>query len=75
MPESSYLLYLPPYSPDPNPIEEFFAELKAFIRRNWKKCQGQNFKDFLEWSLEVVGAKGSSIEGHCRHTGVELKEE
>ena len=28
------LLYLPPYSPDLNPIEEFFAELKAFIKRN-----------------------------------------
>jgi transposase len=31
------LLYLPPYSPDLNPIEEFFAELKAFVRRNWQK--------------------------------------
>jgi len=30
------LLYLSPYSPDLNPIEEFFAELKAFIRRNWQ---------------------------------------
>jgi transposase len=29
------LMYLPPYSPDLNPIEEFFAELKAFIKRNW----------------------------------------
>lgn len=29
------LLYLPPYSPDLNPIEEMFAELKAFIKRNW----------------------------------------
>jgi transposase len=28
------LVYLPPYSPDLNPIEEFFAELKSFIRRN-----------------------------------------
>ena len=26
------LVFLPPYSPDLNPIEEFFAELKAFIR-------------------------------------------
>lgn len=26
------LLFLPPYSPDLNPIEEFFAELKAFIK-------------------------------------------
>jgi transposase len=24
------LLYLPPYSPDFNPIEEYFAELKAY---------------------------------------------
>jgi transposase len=30
------LAYLPPYSPDLNPIEEFFAELKAFIRWNWQ---------------------------------------
>ena len=30
------LVYLPPYSPDLNPIEEFFAELKAFIKRNWQ---------------------------------------
>jgi transposase len=28
------LVYLPPYSPDLNPIEEFFAELKAFIKKN-----------------------------------------
>lgn len=28
------LIYLPPYSPDLNPIEEFFAELKSFIQRN-----------------------------------------
>lgn len=30
------LLYLPPYSPDLNPIEEFFAELKAFIKRSFQ---------------------------------------
>jgi transposase len=29
------LLYLPPYSPDFNPIEEFFAELKAYIKKAW----------------------------------------
>jgi transposase len=33
------LVYLPPYSPDLNPIEEFFAELKAFIRRNWQSYE------------------------------------
>jgi transposase len=28
-------MYLPPYSPDLNPIEEFVAELKAFIKKSW----------------------------------------
>ena len=28
------LLYLPPYSPDLNPIKEFFSELKAFIKKH-----------------------------------------
>lgn len=29
------LVYLLPYSPDLNPIEEFFSELKAYLRRNF----------------------------------------
>jgi hypothetical protein len=28
------LQYLPPYSPDLNPIEEAFAKIKAFIQHN-----------------------------------------
>jgi hypothetical protein len=30
------LLFLPPYSPDLNPIEESFSSVKAWIRRHWK---------------------------------------
>jgi transposase len=33
------LLYLPPYSPDLNPIEEFFTELKAFIKKQWHEYE------------------------------------
>jgi len=33
------LVYLPPYSPDLNLIEELFAELKAFIRRHWESYE------------------------------------
>ncbi|AOX18461.1 transposase (plasmid) [Kozakia baliensis] len=29
----AYLLFLPPYSPDFNPIENIFAKMKAWIRR------------------------------------------
>jgi transposase len=27
------VLYLPPYSPDLNPIEKFFSKLKALLRK------------------------------------------
>ncbi|KAF7345996.1 Tc1-mariner class transposase [Mycena venus] len=30
------LVFLPPYSPDLNPIEQAFASIKAFLRRHWK---------------------------------------
>jgi transposase len=45
------LAYLPPYSPDLNPIEEFFAELKAYIKQNWGVYEddpSQGFDNFLE---------------------------
>lgn len=33
------LVYLPPYSPDLNPIEEFFSKLKVYIRRNFVRYE------------------------------------
>jgi transposase len=45
------LMYLPPYLPNLNPIEEFFNKLKAFIRKNWyafKDALEQGFNCFLE---------------------------
>jgi transposase len=71
------LIYLPPYSPDLNPIEEFFAELKAFIRRNWRFYEEnpeQGFDTFLEWCVDVVGAREESAKGHFRHAGVTIEE-
>jgi transposase len=71
------LIYLPPYSPDLNPIEEFFAELKAFIKKQWheyEKSPYQDFTAFLEWCVSVVGGRGSSAKGHFRHAGVFIEE-
>jgi len=71
------LIYLPPYSPDLNPIEEFFAELKAFIKKQWHEFEGnphQNFKVFLEWCVSVVGGKERSARRHFRHAGVDVEE-
>jgi transposase len=71
------LVYLPPYSPDLNPIEEFFAELKAFIKRNWSYYEvdpDQGFDAFLGWCIDVVGAKEESARGHFRHAGLKIEE-
>jgi transposase len=69
--------YLPPYSPDRNPIEEFFAELKVFIKRKWKAYEDsseQGFDAFLEWCFDLVGGRGGSAKGHCRHAGWTIEE-
>ena len=71
------LVYLPPYSLDLNPIEEFFAELKAFIKKQWyeyKDSPHQDFKVFLEWCVGVVGSRERNAKGHFRHAGVNLEE-
>jgi hypothetical protein len=41
-----------------NPIEDFFAELKTFIKRKWtvyKEDPDQGFDVFLEWCVDCVG--------------------
>lgn len=71
------LLYLPPYSPDFNPIEEFFAELKAFVRQNWwiyESRPEQGFANFLRGCIDVVGRRSKSARGHFRHAGVTVEE-
>ncbi|BCS00026.1 uncharacterized protein AKAW2_50367A [Aspergillus luchuensis] len=71
------LIYLPPYSPDLNPIEEFFAELKGFIRQHWQTYEDnrdQGFASFLEWCVDKVGAKEQSARGHFRHAGLTIEE-
>lgn len=71
------LVYLPPYLPDLNLIEEFFAELKAFIKRHWQIYEDdpeQGFDTFLEWYIDVVGGNNRSARGHFRHAGLKIEE-
>ena len=46
------LRFLPPYSPDFNPIEESFGDLKAYIRRYYRRERQKHatYQDFLEWA-------------------------
>ncbi|KAF7575084.1 DDE-3 multi-domain protein [Pyrenophora tritici-repentis] len=49
------LEYLPPYSPDFNPIEKSFKQLKGWMKRN--SAQAENFIDFgvfLEYAAQLV---------------------
>lgn len=71
------LVYLPPYSPDLNPIEEFFAKLKSFIKRRWsyyEKDIDQGFDVSLEWCIGVVGTREDSARGHFRHAGLSIED-
>ena len=50
--------YLPPYSPDFNPIEEAFAELKAWIRHNYALAEGYtSFEGFLDLALRSMAGR------------------
>lgn len=72
------LVFLPPYSPDFNPIEEFFSELKQFIKRRWNEYEenpGQGFDAFLEWCVGVVGSRVQSAKRHFRHAGILIEED
>ncbi|QLI72687.1 uncharacterized protein G6M90_00g090430 [Metarhizium brunneum] len=69
------ILFLPPYSPDLNPIEEYFAELKRFIKKQWFKENDhtQPFDTFLRWCVYQVGERRESADGHFRHSGITIR--
>ena len=65
------LEYLPPYSPDLNPIEEAFSKIKHFIRRNqdyFTDAEGGDgiFADMLD-VLDIV--EPEDAEGYFIHAG------
>jgi DDE superfamily endonuclease len=72
------LVYLPPYSPDYNPIEEFFSELKAFIKQNWAvyvRMTDRSHKAFavyLRLCIDQVGSRTESARGHFRQAGIDV---
>jgi transposase len=58
--EGHIVRFLPPYSPDFNPIELSFSVLKAWFQRNyvWTRSDHESFGDYLVWAI------GQS---HCDH--------
>jgi transposase len=69
------LVFLPPYSPDFNPIEQYFGVLKKFIKKHWRENEDfirREFKMYLEWCVNVVGDDVLTAENHFRHSGISI---
>jgi transposase len=60
------LMYLPPYSPDLNPIEEAFAKLKALLRRTGARTR-EALIEAMGRALDAVTA--SDARGFFEHCG------
>jgi len=61
--------FLPPYSPDMNPIEQTFKALKTWIRRHYRGAEAYNgFEYFLEEAVLCV-CYGSSASNFFRYCG------
>ena len=62
--------FLPPYSPDFNPIEEAFAELKAWMRKNIQlQDTFDDFEGFIEAGLMYMANKPGN---HFRSCHIEM---
>jgi DDE superfamily endonuclease len=67
------LEYLPPYSPDLNPIEEAFAEMKQWMRKHNELQAGYpDFPGFLEAALMYIQHKAGN---HFRSAGIAIDHE
>ena len=61
-----HVVFLSPYSPDFNPIEEAFAELKAWMKKNYLLADGYEiFQGFLEAGLKHMNRKPGSHFRSC----------
>jgi len=70
------LEYLPPYSPDFNPIEESFSALKAWMRRHRDLIEGFGsfFEGFVTLGLLEVGVKDAA-RGYFRSAKIIVEED
>lgn len=60
------LLYLPPYSPDLNPIENIFAKIKAFLRKRAERTVGALWEAIGD-ALDIVSH--NDCKNCFRHAG------
>jgi len=59
------VLYLPPYSPDLNPIENFFAKLKALLRQAAKRSTETLWEEIAQLLPSVSSQECSNYFAAC----------
>jgi transposase len=61
------VVYLPPYSPDLNPIEQAFAKVKGLLRKAGARTR-EALIEAMGAALSAVSARAASnFLGHCGH--------
>lgn len=60
------VIFLPPYSPELNPIEEMWSKIKNSLRRNSARCM-RTFKKAIKRAYESVTCE--NIMGWFQHAG------
>jgi len=63
------LLCLSLYSPDFNPIEEFFSVFKAWLKRHYKLAADMSFEAYLHMAVKA-SSKGHFPADHFRHASI-----
>jgi len=64
------LLYLPPYSPDLNPIEQAFSKIKGLLRRAEARTR-ESLIEAMGRALSAVSARDArEFFGHCGYSSM-----
>jgi hypothetical protein len=61
--------FLPPYSPDLNPIEEAFSKIKAFLRRHQLDLSSEGNSMIFELMEVMKVVTGDDAIGYFLHAG------
>jgi transposase len=64
--EGCEIIYLPPYSPEFNPIEGAFSKLKSYLREACARSQ-KTLMEVIGQALSTISA--SDVEGFFEHCG------
>jgi transposase len=75
--KGALMFFLPPYSPQLNPIEVGFSLVKAWIQRNCNLAFSHNPKECIYLAFKSCAEKQGialNLFGHCGY-GIQLKDE